>query len=97
VREEDIARVQQRGMWAGAFIAPWDWRHRDRNTVILGALSVPQFGKSALSSTVQLDHFSIRDRGVAFSAKKERSASRVISTFGPTKEAVELLDREGEQ
>jgi endonuclease YncB( thermonuclease family) len=41
IREEDTAREQGRGMWAGAFIAPWDWRHRDRNTVILGALSVP--------------------------------------------------------
>jgi endonuclease YncB( thermonuclease family) len=41
IRAEDTAREQRRGMWAGAFIAPWDWRHRDRNTVILGALSVP--------------------------------------------------------
>jgi hypothetical protein len=41
IREEDTAREQGRGMWAGAFIAPWGWRHRDRNTVILGALSVP--------------------------------------------------------
>jgi hypothetical protein len=41
IREEDAAREQERGMWAGAFIAPWDWRHRDRNTIILGALSVP--------------------------------------------------------
>jgi hypothetical protein len=28
-------------MWAGAFIAPWDWRHRDKRTAILGAESVP--------------------------------------------------------
>ena len=26
---------------AGAFIAPWDWRHRNTKTVILGAFSVP--------------------------------------------------------
>jgi len=26
--EEDEAREHERGLWAGAFIAPWDWRHR---------------------------------------------------------------------
>jgi endonuclease YncB( thermonuclease family) len=46
--EEDTAREQRRGMWAGAFIAPWDWRHRDRNTVILGALSVPVMAQAQL-------------------------------------------------
>jgi endonuclease YncB( thermonuclease family) len=38
---EDDARAQQRGLWKGAFIAPWDWRHRNNKTVVLGALSVP--------------------------------------------------------
>jgi endonuclease YncB( thermonuclease family) len=41
VGEEAQARTKQRGLWSGAFIAPWDWRHRDSGTVILGALSVP--------------------------------------------------------
>jgi endonuclease YncB( thermonuclease family) len=39
--DETIARDAQAGIWAGAFIAPWDWRHRSVNTVILGATSVP--------------------------------------------------------
>jgi endonuclease YncB( thermonuclease family) len=38
---EEDARVSQRGIWQGAFIAPWDWRHRNNKTVILGAFSVP--------------------------------------------------------
>ena len=38
---EDDARVNQRGLWQGAFIAPWDWRHKNNKTVILGALQVP--------------------------------------------------------
>ncbi len=38
---EEDARANQRGLWQGAFIAPWDWRHRNRKTVILGAFSVP--------------------------------------------------------
>jgi hypothetical protein len=38
---EEKARTNQRGLWQGAFIAPWDWRHRNNNTLILGAFSVP--------------------------------------------------------
>jgi hypothetical protein len=38
---EEHARVNQRGLWHGAFIAPWDWRHRNNKTVIFGAFSVP--------------------------------------------------------
>ena len=38
---EEDARMNQRGLWQGAFIAPWDWRHRNNKTVILGAFSVP--------------------------------------------------------
>jgi hypothetical protein len=29
-------------------IAPWDWRHRDKRTVILGALSVPVAAQAKL-------------------------------------------------
>lgn len=38
---EEDARANQRGLWQGAFIAPWDWRHRNNKTVILGARRVP--------------------------------------------------------
>lgn len=48
VREEESARKGLRGMWSGAFIAPWDWCHRDRQTVVLGALSVPITAQSLL-------------------------------------------------
>jgi endonuclease YncB( thermonuclease family) len=41
VDAEVDARTQQRGLWQGAFIAPWDWRHRNNKTVILGAFSIP--------------------------------------------------------
>ena len=40
-RAEEDARTRQRGLWQGAFIAPWDWRHRNEKTEILGAYSVP--------------------------------------------------------
>jgi hypothetical protein len=40
-KDEVAARVAKAGLWAGAFIAPWDWRHRNESTLILGALTVP--------------------------------------------------------
>jgi len=46
--EEDAARSAQRGMWAGAFIAPWDWRHRSKKTIILGAVAVPVTAQAQL-------------------------------------------------
>jgi endonuclease YncB( thermonuclease family) len=41
VKAEENARTQKRGLWQGAFIAPWDWRHRNNNTTIMGALKAP--------------------------------------------------------
>jgi hypothetical protein len=39
---EETAAIEARaGLWGGAFIAPWDWRHRSMSTEILGAVSVP--------------------------------------------------------
>ncbi|MFZ2082324.1 MAG: thermonuclease family protein, partial [Xanthobacteraceae bacterium] len=41
VPDEAAAREARRGIWSGAFIAPWDWRHRNQKTVVLGAIAVP--------------------------------------------------------
>ena len=35
--DEKIAREAKAGMWQGSFIAPWDWRARNKKTTILGA------------------------------------------------------------
>jgi endonuclease YncB( thermonuclease family) len=48
IQDEEDARTHQRGLWQGAFIAPWDWRHRNTKTVILGAYSVPINAQSTL-------------------------------------------------
>jgi hypothetical protein len=48
VSVEEQARTRQSGLWQGAFIAPWDWRHRNNKTVILGAFSVPINAQSIL-------------------------------------------------
>jgi endonuclease YncB( thermonuclease family) len=39
--EEKTAREAKAGMWQGAFIAPWDWRVRNKKTPILGATKPP--------------------------------------------------------
>jgi endonuclease YncB( thermonuclease family) len=41
VPDEEAARTAGRGIWSGAFIVPWDWRHRDKQTIIHGPISVP--------------------------------------------------------
>src|SRR6201987_3777805 len=38
--DEKEAREAKAGMWQGAFIAPWDWRVRNKKTPILGAVKV---------------------------------------------------------
>jgi endonuclease YncB( thermonuclease family) len=39
--DEKAAREAKAGMWQGAFIAPWDWRVRNKKTVILGTAKPP--------------------------------------------------------
>lgn len=40
--DEAAAREAKAGMWQGAFIAPWDWRVRNKKTAILGATKPPE-------------------------------------------------------
>jgi endonuclease YncB( thermonuclease family) len=40
--DEKAAREAKAGMWQGAFIAPWDWRIRNKKTAILGAAKPPE-------------------------------------------------------
>jgi endonuclease YncB( thermonuclease family) len=54
VPDEDYAREHQLGLWSGAFIAPWDWRHRGPQTIVLGAYQVPTTAqRDLLSPTVE--------------------------------------------
>jgi hypothetical protein len=48
VDDEVTARKQHKGLWAGAFIAPWDWRHRNKDTIIQGALAVASTAQAQL-------------------------------------------------
>ena len=49
-RTEEDARKHQRGLWQGAFIAPWDWRHRNDKTQILARSVFQRILKHCLSS-----------------------------------------------
>jgi len=46
--DEKAARDAKAGMWQGAFIAPWDWRVRNKKTVILGAAKAPDNANAIL-------------------------------------------------
>ena len=46
--DEKIAREAKAGMWQGAFIAPWDWRVRNKKTHVLGAVKPPDNALSIL-------------------------------------------------
>jgi endonuclease YncB( thermonuclease family) len=46
--DEEAAREAGRGLWSGAFIAPWDWRHRSARTTVLGAVVVPLAAQAEL-------------------------------------------------
>jgi endonuclease YncB( thermonuclease family) len=46
--DEKAAREAKAGMWQGAFIAPWDWRVRNKKTVILGAVKPPENANAIL-------------------------------------------------
>ena len=46
--EEKEARAAKVGLWAGAFIAPWDWRVRNKKTAILGATKPPETANAIL-------------------------------------------------
>ena len=48
VADEAAARQARAGLWAGAFVAPWDWRSRSKQTAILGAASVPRDAQKQL-------------------------------------------------
>ncbi|MCG6204248.1 thermonuclease family protein [Rhodopseudomonas sp. HC1] len=47
-KPEAVAREARSGLWAGAFIPPWDWRSRTRETIVLGAVIVPTEAREIL-------------------------------------------------
>uniref|UniRef100_Q07T80 Nuclease (SNase domain protein) n=1 Tax=Rhodopseudomonas palustris (strain BisA53) TaxID=316055 RepID=Q07T80_RHOP5 len=46
--DETAARAAKAGLWAGAFIAPSDWRVRNKKTAVLGATKPPEDANASL-------------------------------------------------
>lgn len=46
--DQRAAREAKVGMWQGAFIAPWDWRVRNKKTAVLGATKPPENARAIL-------------------------------------------------
>jgi endonuclease YncB( thermonuclease family) len=46
--DEQAARDAKAGLWQGAFIAPWDWRFRNKKTAILGSIKPPENANAIL-------------------------------------------------
>jgi endonuclease YncB( thermonuclease family) len=46
--DETAAREAKAGLWAGAFIAPWDWRVRNKKTAVLGATKPSEDANASL-------------------------------------------------
>jgi endonuclease YncB( thermonuclease family) len=49
--DQTAAREAKAGMWQGAFIAPWDWRIRNKKTTILGAVKPPEDAHAILMAS----------------------------------------------
>jgi endonuclease YncB( thermonuclease family) len=48
--DEAAARENKAGLWAGCFVAPWEWRARNDKTVLLGSVCPVGAQKDLLSS-----------------------------------------------
>jgi endonuclease YncB( thermonuclease family) len=46
--DEQGARAAKAGLWGGAFIAPWDWRVRNKKTTVMGATKPPDSANAIL-------------------------------------------------
>ena len=59
--DEQAARDAKAGLWQGAFIAPWDWRFRNKKTAILGSIKPPENANAILlaSASVAFDTSSL--------------------------------------
>ncbi|WP_234831264.1 RlpA-like double-psi beta-barrel domain-containing protein [Rhodopseudomonas palustris] len=53
-KPEAVARQARSGLWAGAFIPPWDWRSGSREATVLGVVVVPAEARAILLGPEQV-------------------------------------------
>jgi endonuclease YncB( thermonuclease family) len=77
VADENTARQSHRGMWAGAFVAPWDWRTRTPKTSVLGD-KAPGVSLSAMLAPIDAPP----DPACAIKGNVNRSGERIFHVPG---------------
>jgi len=68
VPEEDKARAAKRGMWAGEFVAPWDWRkgkRLDQEETPIACCKVCKKGKACGDSCIKKTYNCSKPKGCA--------------------------------
>jgi endonuclease YncB( thermonuclease family) len=68
VPEEDKARAAKRGMWAGEFVAPWDWRkgkRLDQEEAPIACCKVCKKGKACGDSCIKKTYNCSKPKGCA--------------------------------
>ena len=68
VPEEDKARAAKRGMWAGEFVAPWDWRkgkRLDQEEAPIACCRVCKKGKACGDSCIKKTYNCTKPKGCA--------------------------------
>jgi endonuclease YncB( thermonuclease family) len=78
--DEAQARETRVGLWSGAFIAPWEWRSRNKTTIILGAASVPPNAQTLLRGAVSASEAPSRE--CAIKGNVNRKGERIYHLPG---------------
>ena len=95
VRDEEAARTAKRGIWGGAFVTPWDWRHRNTKTVVLGAAAVPVNAQAELLKPVSAAQAPYS--GCVIKGNVNRKGERIYFRPGQLDYARVNMDRPGKR
>ncbi len=88
---EAAARRSRTGLWAGAFVAPWDWRDRSTGTTVLGAVSVPVVARPALLQPGSAE--AAPDAGCVIKGNVNRQGERIYHRPGQSHYADTRMDK----
>ncbi|RXH36705.1 hypothetical protein XH99_06990 [Bradyrhizobium nanningense] len=95
VVHELVASTNYAGLWSGAFIAPWDWRSRNRATIIIGANSVPIEAQEVLLGSIPLSEPPSPE---CLIKGTHRSGERIYHLpLQPGYEQINMTDKRGER
>ncbi|MGY3238418.1 endonuclease YncB(thermonuclease family) [Bradyrhizobium sp. USDA 4472] len=92
---ELVASTNYAGLWSGAFIAPWDWRNRNRATIIVGGNSVPVDAQELLLGSILLSEPPSPE---CLIKGTHRSGERIyLMPLQPGYEQIDMTNKRGER